>query len=186
MYLPTRKSPRWSEYDYSSEWCYIVTIVTKNREHYFGEICRDVFLGRPQMILNELGKYCEQEIVITNKMRENVDILEYIIMPNHIHCIINICKRNIVGTCSNTSANNKLNSDALPWSDALPCVPTESLWSIVRNIKSRVTKYANAHNITFARQSRYHDRIIRNSTEYDRIAYYIQINPENREKDSLQ
>jgi putative transposase len=154
MYLPDRKSSRRSEHDYSSEWCYFVTIVTKNRERYFGETGRDALLGRPQMILNRLGKYCEQKIAITNKMRENVDILECIIMPNHIHCIINICKRSIVGTCGNTSANNKLNSDALPWSDALPCVPTESLWSIVRNIKSRVTKYANTHNIPFARQSR--------------------------------
>ena len=49
--------------------------------------------------------------------------------------------------------------------------------------KGAITKYANAHNIPFARQSRYHDHIIRNSTEYDRIEYYIQTNPENREKD---
>jgi hypothetical protein len=68
----------------------------------------------------------------------------------------------------------------------LPRVPTETLWSIIRNIKSRVTKYANQNNITFARQSRYHDHIIRNENEYNRIKYYIQTNPTNRDTDSLQ
>jgi putative transposase len=98
MTLPVRKSPRWKDYDYCSDGCYFVTIVTKDREYYFGNIVDG------KMILNEIGIICEQEIAITNKMRENVDILEYIIMPNHIHCIINICKRSIVGTCGNTSA----------------------------------------------------------------------------------
>jgi hypothetical protein len=61
-----------------------------------------------------------------------------------------------------------------------------TLSSIIKIFKWNVTKFAESYNKGFARQSRYHDRIIRNSTEYDRIAYYIQTNPENWNKDGLQ
>jgi hypothetical protein len=40
-------------------------------------------------------------------------------------------------------------------------------------------KKCNENWFSFARQSRYHDHIIRNSTEYDRIKHYIQTNPQN-------
>lgn len=175
MYFPVRKSPRWKDYDYGSEWCYFVTIVTKDREQYFGKIVDG------EMVLNEIGIICKQEIIQTQTIRLNVEIHEFVVMPNHIHVIIIICNTT-VGTCGNTSATWLW---SLLWSDALQCVPTQSLWSIVRNIKSRVTKYANIHNISFARQSRYHDHIIRNSTEYDRIKYYIQANPEHWKKDTF-
>ena len=42
-----------------------------------------------------------------------------------------------------------------------------SLWSIIRGFKIGITKYAKQYNIPFARQSRYHDRIIRNNEEYE-------------------
>jgi hypothetical protein len=59
------------------------------------------------------------------------------------------------------------------------------LGNAINAFKWNVTKFANANNIPFARQSRYHDHIIRNENEYDRITYYIQTNPQHREKDSL-
>ena len=47
----------------------------------------------------------------------------------------------------------------------------------IGSIKSAVTKYANQNNISFAWQSRYNDRIIRNQNEMNRIAEYIKNNP---------
>jgi hypothetical protein len=61
----------------------------------------------------------------------------------------------------------------------------QSLWSIISNIKARITKYANSNNIQFARQPRYHDHIIRNEKEYEKIKLYIQENIINREKDDF-
>ena len=52
-----------------------------------------------------------------------------------------------------------------------------NLASVVRGIKSAVTKYANEHDISFAWQPRFHDHIIRNWTEMNHIAQYIQNNP---------
>ena len=48
---------------------------------------------------------------------------------------------------------------------------------IIGQFKSAVTKYANQNNISFAWQSRYYDRIIRNQNEMNRIAQYIKNNP---------
>ena len=47
---------------------------------------------------------------------------------------------------------------------------------VVGGIKSRVTKYAMESHIPFAWQARFHDRIVRNEPEMNRIAKYIQAN----------
>ena len=54
---------------------------------------------------------------------------------------------------------------------------------IIGQYKSAVTKYANEHDISFAWQPRFHDRIIRNWTEMNHIAQYIQNNPMKWEMD---
>ena len=51
--------------------------------------------------------------------------------------------------------------------------------SIVRGIEASVTVYAQKHNIPFNWQARYHDRIIRNKEEGNRITEYIINNPIN-------
>lgn len=174
--MKSRKSPRRQEYDYTSPWGYFVTICTKDRIHYFGEIVDG------KMILNELGKHalsCRNEIP---NHHPYVDIHEFICMPNHVHGILLIRD---VGT-------QHLASDILDPSyrtnnhSSLPIIcASKSLWSIIRWYKIGVTKYANQHNIPFARQWRYHDHIIRNEQSYNQIKHHIQTNPQNRESDSL-
>ncbi len=77
---PQRKNLRLQNYDYSQPWWYFVTICTKNREHFFGEIIDG------EMILNKYWKIVHEEI--TSPIRKNICIDTFIIMPNHIHAII--------------------------------------------------------------------------------------------------
>ena len=94
-------------------------------------------------------------------------------------------------SASNVSANNgpnNVSSDARGEMDArgasLQFGPQSgNLPSVVRGIKSAVTKYAIEHDIPFAWQSRYHDHIIRNQMEMNRITDYIQNNPMKWELD---
>ncbi len=94
-------------------------------------------------------------------------------------------------SASNVSADNTSNnvsSDACGLADArgasLQFGPQSgNLPSVIRGIKSAVTKYAIEHDIPFAWQSRYHDHIIRNQLEMNRIADYIQNNPMKWELD---
>lgn len=82
--LPKRKNIRIPEYDYSKEGMYFVTICTQNRR----KILSDINDGK--IVLYEYGKIVEQEILKTKEIRKNVAINNYIIMPNHVHMIIEI------------------------------------------------------------------------------------------------
>lgn len=82
--LPERKQIRLSEYDYSSDGDYFVTICTKDCQDFFGEIRNGV------MGLNEFGciaAKCWQEIP---KYFNCVKLDDWQIMPNHFHCVLNI------------------------------------------------------------------------------------------------
>ena len=54
-----------------------------------------------------------------------------------------------------------------------------SLAAVIRGLKSAVTKYANENEILFAWQPRFHDHIIRDNSEMNRIANYIENNVAN-------
>ncbi|MDD2515687.1 MAG: hypothetical protein PHF26_00535 [Candidatus Gracilibacteria bacterium] len=76
------QSNRLSNFDYSSSGAYFVTICANNRENVFGEIVNG------EIILNDIGQIVEEEILATEKIRKNVIIDEFVIMPNHVHVII--------------------------------------------------------------------------------------------------
>jgi REP element-mobilizing transposase RayT len=194
--LPQRKSPRARWHDYTGA-DYFVTFCTKNRELYFG----DVVDG--QMVLSEIGQWAVTQIEQTAIIRQDdVEIPMYVVMPNHIHLIVVF---NRVSPCRDASNASVLNAseldiikpdtsgargetDAHGEADArgasLQFGPQSgNLSSVVRGIKSAVTKYAIEHDIPFAWQSRYHDHIIRNQLELNRIADYIENNPLHWELD---
>jgi REP element-mobilizing transposase RayT len=85
------ESTRLKNWDYGCNATYFVTICTKNREHFFG----DVVVGNdavPYVSLSEIGKIAETEWLKTFDMRPdmNLEMGQFIIMPNHFHAIIGI------------------------------------------------------------------------------------------------
>ena len=76
-----RKTNRMKDYDYSQNGVYLITICTQNKEKIFGDID---FSEHAKTNLNETGKILENYI----DQVEEVD--NYIIMPNHIHLILNL------------------------------------------------------------------------------------------------
>jgi len=54
---------------------------------------------------------------------------------------------------------------------------------VVGGFKSAVTHFANTHNIGFAWQRSYHDRIIRDTEALNNVTDYIENNPMNWEND---
>ena len=56
---------------------------------------------------------------------------------------------------------------------------SKNLASIIRGYKIGVTKFARQNNLSFAWQPRYHDHVIRNAKEYERISQYILANVQN-------
>ena len=111
----------------------------------------------------------------------------YVIMPDHVHLIMEI--RKDTWNRENADAINP-DADAINHNaDAINRVPTggitgkknpmlnATLGTVVRGLKARVTQFARQNNIPFKWQPRYHDRIIRNRDEMNKIAKYIELNP---------
>jgi len=92
--IETTRKPDW---DYSNEGFYFITICTKDRINYFGEI------SEGKMNLNSLGKIAEQCLIDIPKHFPHTRLDEYIVMPNHVHFIIEIIENvnkkntNVVG-----------------------------------------------------------------------------------------
>ena len=60
-----------------------------------------------------------------------------------------------------------------------------SLAAVIRGLKSAVTKYANENTLYFSWQSRFHDHIVRDTSEMNRIADYIENNVANWKDDEF-
>ncbi len=82
-----RKSLRLKEYDYSRDSAYFVTICTHNRQRLFGEICRGDPCGRPEVKYTQLGMIAKNTFCSIEE-KYNIQVLQYVIMPDHIHAII--------------------------------------------------------------------------------------------------
>lgn len=152
-----RKTIRLKEYDYSQPGEYFVTICTKNHECIFGSIVNG------KMDLNEMGRVVDKCWKEISEHFPNVELDEYVIMPNHIHGILML--NDSVGTRHAVS---------LPERFGKP-VPG-SLSTIVRSFKSAVTKRINEMHLTDNAslwQPRYYDRIIRSEKELQNIRDYI-------------
>lgn len=79
-----RQSIRLKGYDYSQAGLYFITICNQDRAHLFG------YIENGEMILNTYGQIAHEEWGNTANIRDNCRIHEFIIMPNHIHGIIEI------------------------------------------------------------------------------------------------
>jgi len=77
-----RRSIRLKEDDYSQPGAYFVTICTLNKECLFGDIVSN------EVVLNDNGKIVQNEWINTGKLRPNVALDQYVIMPNHFHGIL--------------------------------------------------------------------------------------------------
>lgn len=81
-HIHNRKSIRLKDYDYSCPGEYFVTICTKNRACLFGEIVNE------KMNLSKTGIIVDKHWKNILSYKDNVELDEYIIMPNHIHGIV--------------------------------------------------------------------------------------------------
>ncbi len=193
-------SARLQSWDYSSEGMYFITICTKNRQCYFGEIVEapstTSLQSKPQyesqMQLSEIGKMAESEWLKTLQLRPdmNLELDAFQVMPNHFHSIIIIgenefnrrhavYRRDAMHRVSTTTIS-KTKTAANQFAPQ-----SKNLGSIVRGYKSAVTTYARKNNIAFDWQARFHDHIIRSKDEYHHIVNYILNNVANWQKDKF-
>lgn len=194
--VDTARLPGW---DYGSSGYYFITICTKERAEYFGDVLMDD--GEEYSVaLTDVGKIARDELLKTPDMRPQVKLDAWVIMPNHIHAIIEI--RNTPNNeprrdALHASLNNENASQKNPHHsrDARGGVDGDArgaslqgykntfgpqrnnLASIVRGFKSAVQSRVKC-DITKLWQPRFYDRIIHNERALWGIRQYIQTNPE--------
>ena len=83
-----RRSIRLKGYDYSQEGLYFITLCTQNRACLFGKI------ENGKMILNDAGQIANECWLNISNHFPNVMLHEFIIMPNHVHGIIQLVGAN--------------------------------------------------------------------------------------------
>ena len=105
--------------------------------------------------LTDIGRIVENEINILSNTYDDVVVEKYVIMPNHIHMIILI--------------------SAESWRTQF--APTVS--RIIKQFKGSITKQIG-YTIW---QKSFHDHVIRNETDYQKIWQYINENPQKWEND---
>ncbi len=154
-----RKSIRLKGYDYSQNGLYFITICIKNRENLLGEI------NNKELLLNDAGKMIEQFCLNLEERFQNIKCDNYIVMPNHLHFILEIEHKNTETTLSKI----------IQW------FKTETTNEYIRNVKYNNWKPFDCK----LWQRNYYEHIIRNETEYENIFNYINNNPANWKNDNL-
>ena len=90
--IHNRRSIRLKGHNYSQEGLYFITICTQNQMHLFGEI------ENREMILNEYGKIAKKCLIAIPDHYPHAKLHQFVVMPNHIHCIIEITEITDVGS----------------------------------------------------------------------------------------
>ena len=197
-----RKSIRLQGYDYSKSGLYFITICVQNRKCLFGNILRGNY---DEMVLNDAGKIAVKCWLEIPKHFPNAVLHEHIIMPNHVHGIIELVKNDdagiqndvvIVGVQNDVVIAGVQNDVVIVGVQNFEPLQKRvnkfqkiipySIGSIVRGYKIGVTKWFRSNtDIEFVWQRNYYENIIRTENSYQRICEYIINNPKNWHEDDF-
>ena len=185
IFKPQRHSVRFRGYDYSACGAYFVTLCAERHRPFFGAIENDA------MKSNWVGHIVEREWLRTADIRPEIELDEYVVMPNHFHAIVLITP-NPVGAHGCVPSYES----AVPFDETeqrahsrVPLRRPRSLSSLMAQYKAAVTRAVNAERATrnlspvSVWQRSFHDRIIRDETELLDTRRYIIQNPQNWRKD---
>ena len=151
MAFQQRKQNRISQYDYSTNGAYFVTICTQQRRKILADIVGDGF-----PVPKPVGKAAEELLLRIPDKYPCAAVDKYVIMPDHIHLLLRIDLATGTGD------------------------PSPTLGNIIGWYKYQVTKQANLLIGTQGErifQRSYYDHVIRNQQDYDEIWEYIENNP---------
>jgi len=159
MKTPQRKSLRLKHYDYTQNGFYFITICIQNKACLLGEIIDQ------KMILNNAGVMIDEIWHEIPQYYEGFQVHEFVVMPNHIHGIIEI------------SSHGK----TLGLSDVVQRFKTLTTNKYIHGVKDYDWKRFEKK----LWQRSYYEHIIRNEKTLEEIQTYIINNPVNWDKDSL-
>lgn len=155
MELPKRKKTRLPGYDYSQNGAYFITICVMERQELLWNVGARIARLQDTTPLSQYGLVVDAAILEITKHYPCIRVDKYCIMPNHIHLILMLQQ------------------------DDGRTMRAPTISTVINQMKGTVTK-----QISFSLwQKSFHDRIIRNEREYQKIWEYIDTNPLKWETD---
>ncbi len=171
VYVPRqhhRRSIRLPTFDYSQAGAYFITIVCQGSESLLGDIVGG------DVLLSPYGEITRDEWCRTPSMRTEVDLDEFVVMPNHLHGIVII--KDLERFDRDVGAHGRAPLRRRP----------RSLGSFMAGFKAATTRRINRVRQTPRQrvwQRNYYERVIRDEAELARIRRYIAENPTRWEDD---
>ena len=139
MELPKRKQNRLTEYDYSTPNAYFITVCTQDRKNLFWTDVGAAISRQENVSLTDLGIVVKQSIDEIPEHYPAITVDNYVIMPNHIHLLLQI------------------NADIDGRPMAAPTIST-----VVNQMKGVISKRAGFS----VWQKGFYDHVIRNDNDY--------------------
>jgi REP element-mobilizing transposase RayT len=157
-----RRSIRLKGPNYSETRAHFVTVCTQNRECLFGDVTEG------EMRLNDAGKMINRWWKELNQKFKTIETDVFIVMPNHIHGIITIVGADLRVRPSGEGAHT-----GAPLRKIIQWFKTMTTNEYIHGIKQ--LKWPPFAGKLWQRN--YHERIVRNDNELNRIREYITLNP---------
>lgn len=136
--------------------CFLLhyTICTKDKRLYFGHIKNEA------MDLSEIGAVADVFWKEIPSHHKDVELDDFIVMPNHVH--------GIIGICGPEPEFKLLSREKKP----LISPRKGSLGVVLRSYKAAVSRWCTQNGVAFAWQPRYYDRIIRSPKSMAAVRKY--------------
>jgi len=190
MHLPQRKLLRLTEYDYSQNGCYFITICTHKKNQIFGKVIDG------KVMLSTAGQIARDELVNVPSHYSMVTIDQFVVMPNHVHILLTIDHETEHANHIETERASPFPtvSTIIGMDGAAPIgsrdservSPFPTVSTIIGSYKSGVTnKIHQVRPGLSVWQKSFYDHIIRDETDYLTVCEYIEDNPFNWELDPL-
>jgi REP element-mobilizing transposase RayT len=158
-------------WDYGWNGAYFITICCNNQCHFFGEITNE------GLQLSAIGVIADVLWYEIKNHAKNLQLAEFVVMPNHIHGIIILENGDIDVDVETRHALSLQTQQPLIGQKRFQNQGKNTISSIIGGYKSAVTKHAHRLNFEFSWQSRFYDHVICNEESYRQISDYINNNP---------
>lgn len=167
-----RRSIRLPQYDYSQPGMYFITVLTHAREK---TLCTKLF---PSQELSSWGKIVDSEWKRLSNRFINIEMDDFIIMPDHLHGLILV--KDMGTAATQTITVNDMDRRALTRTEGYGQPIRGSIPTIIRSFKAAVTNKIRRieQNTVQVWHTNYYEHIVRNDEDLYRIRKYIVENPE--------
>lgn len=160
--LPKRKNTRWQIFDYNTPGAYFITICTQNKSKILSHVVGGDVLDAPRVELTKCGIIADKYIRQLSEFYTDIEVDNYVIMPNHIHIMLLVLENGASRTSPPTKQHARVSC-----------------------FVSTFKRFCNKEYGKNVWQLSFNDHVIRDRKDYENHLKYIFENPDHWYFDEL-